>query len=71
MVPLLVGKRCRARGDEEKVGPSVHVLTFEIKVMRQTLKHTMNQHQNRYSSQENVAMPAQSIWPITWWIMLS
>jgi hypothetical protein len=56
MVPLLVGKRCQARGDEQKVGPSV--LPFEIKVMRQTLKHTMNQHQNGHSCQEDVAMPA-------------
>jgi hypothetical protein len=32
-----------ARG-EEKIDPSVRVLRFEIKIMRQTVKHTMNHH---------------------------
>jgi hypothetical protein len=42
----LVGKKRQACGDEEKMEPNVHVLRFEIKVMRQTLKYTKNQHQN-------------------------
>jgi hypothetical protein len=41
-----VGKRCQARRDEEKMEPGVYVLRFETKVMRQTVKYTMNQHQN-------------------------
>jgi hypothetical protein len=45
MVLLLVGTRRQARGDEEKIESSVDVLIFEIKIMRQTVKHTMNHHQ--------------------------
>jgi hypothetical protein len=45
MVLPLVGTRGQARGDEEKIEPSVHVFRFEIKIVRQTVKHTMNHHQ--------------------------
>jgi hypothetical protein len=38
-----VGKRRQARWDEEKMEHSV--LRFEVNVIRQTLKHTMDQHQ--------------------------
>jgi hypothetical protein len=39
-----VGKRRQARGDEEKMKPGVYVLRFETKVMRRTVKYTMNRH---------------------------
>jgi hypothetical protein len=41
-----VGKRRQARGDEEKMEPGGYVLRFETKVMRKTVKYTMNRHRN-------------------------
>ena len=34
-----VGKKRQARGDEEKMERSVHMLRFENKIMRRILKH--------------------------------
>jgi hypothetical protein len=39
------GDQTSSAWGEEKIEPSVHVLRFEIKTMRQTVKHTMNHHQ--------------------------
>jgi hypothetical protein len=39
MVLLWWGTRRQARGDEEKIEPSVHVLRFEIKMMRHREAH--------------------------------